>query len=317
MDAPQPTPEEIAEREESRKRLAEQVEAFAKKYPQGFDAAAAAALEKRTIKDREDLATAAAPSEIIKREGVCVTCKKPFQQSVIMMNGEPLLTAQNCEPCVAAYNERQAGDDEATKGQSLRQRWDDICPPDYQDTEISRLTRQCAEKLLTLQVRPSRVIHLDEILRHKHTDRGLALIGRTGECKTRIMLELLRRYHFAGVKVRYINAVNFADDLAASYGGDAGSAERWMKAIERAPILLIDDLGKEKLTERVESTYYRIVEFRKGHKLPLYFTGNMNGDDLIEKWQRNAQAQGFWSDRAEPIVRRLREMTDSITIKPR
>lgn len=250
-----------------------------------------------------------------REPAVCERCKRDFSALVFILCGREMARGKFCEPCVQAEKERLSAEETESRQDARRRAWEALCPEDYRDTDLPRLRADMLRKKMTLQSTPAKAITLDEIWRHDpKSPKGLGIIGISGQRKTRIVFELFRRWHERGAKIMAINAVHFADDLAAAYENGAGFAERFMEKLEKARILLIDDLGKEKLTERVEATYYRIVEFRKGHKLPLFFTANMTGRDLAEKWKANAKAQGFFSDRAEPIVRRLREMTDSITI---
>lgn len=282
------------------------------KYPDGFDAALEDARKRRTATGGPIVP---APSRNYKVPGICALCSEPFDSTVIEIEGREILRAIYCETCV---QEEQAKSKPKDSRPSPESEWALVCPANYRDTDMLRLRRDMAEKSITLQTVPPRFLAVDELLRYQGREgKGLGIIGRSGARKTRMILERAKRLHFSGVKVRYINAVNFADELAAAYDKGSGGAERWIRTLERSGHLIIDDLGKEKLTERVESTYYRVVEFRQAHKLPLDFTANVKGDGLIEKWQRNAQAQGFFSDRAEPIVRRLREMTEAVIISDR
>ena len=73
----------------------------------------------------------------------------------------------------------------------------------------------------------------------------------------------------------------------------------------RAEILFIDDIGKEKYTERVESEFYDLIETRTAHMRPIIWTANANGVGL---------AAMMSPDRGEPILRRLREFTEIITL---
>lgn len=255
-------------------------------------------------------------SEMLEEPAICEGCRQPFQAKIAKCNGLEIGRAKWCAACVTAETERRESEAQQSSAAAKVSLWEKICPSDYRATDLTRLRTLMLRKRLKLQTAVPKDISLDEIWRHEPAyARGLGIIGASGQGKTRIMYELLRRWHFErGLKIVAINAVHFADDLAAMYEHGAGHAERWMERIERVPVLFIDDLGKERLTERVESTYYRIFETRYSQNRRVFFTANMNGSQLEKKWQQSAEKAGFYSDRAEPIIRRLREMTDSITI---
>jgi DNA replication protein DnaC len=78
-----------------------------------------------------------------------------------------------------------------------------------------------------------------------------------------------------------------------------------IRRAHRAEILFIDDIGKEKYTERVESEFYDLIETRTAHLRPILWTANTSGAGLEAMMS---------PDRGAPILRRLREFTEIITL---
>jgi DNA replication protein DnaC len=68
-------------------------------------------------------------------------------------------------------------------------------------------------------------------------------------------------------------------------------------------ILLIDDIGKGKMTDRAEMELFDLLETRTSHKLPTIWTANAKGDDLLRMMSE---------DRGEPIIRRLSEFSEIV-----
>ncbi len=236
---------------------------------------------------------------IESQESECETCHQPFTASVGVF-GNFRIVARNCQACVADY-ERRNNPDAATIQQCREKAWEALCPPQYRDTDEAKLRFAAGSATV------DRVLTWD-------SGRGLGLIGETGKGKTRLMFRLMERLHMAGAKIRYINAVNFADELANAYGKGSDDAERWMRALERAPLLFIDDLGKEKCTERVETFYYRVTEYRTAQKLPIFYTSNLTLKLIQQHWDDAANRGGFWVDRASAITRRIKNFCSILPV---
>jgi len=183
---------------------------------------------------------------------------------------------------------------EADQAKKMRYKsFQSVCPAIYRDTDPNHPSMPPAEKLariLTWQVGPV----------------GLILHGHSRTCKTRCAWLLIKKLIVDDCKsVVSMTSVEFADGcaLAASTGADAYAA--WKAWMNDADVLFIDDLGKNKMTERVEADLYDVIETRTSNRKPILFTTNFAGKDLIHK---------FSEDRGKPIISRIREFTQSINL---
>lgn len=103
----------------------------------------------------------------------------------------------------------------------------------------------------------------------------LVINGSIGTGKTHQAYGALRRIAEAGPKRFEMLAIT-APDLYARMrpGGSDKGAEHELKQFARIPLLLLDDLGTEKLSEFTEEATYRIVNERYNACLPLIITTN-------------------------------------------
>jgi len=125
-----------------------------------------------------------------------------------------------------------------------------------------------------------------------HRDAGfLVLSGAIGTGKTHQAYGALRRIAEAGPK-RFEMIATTAPDLYALLrpGGPDQGSEHELKRLRRIPLLLLDDLGTEKLSEFTEETTTRIVNYRYNESLPLLITTNLPvragaepGQDLVTR----------------------------------
>lgn len=136
----------------------------------------------------------------------------------------------------------------------------------------------------------------------------LVLHGNIGAGKTHQAYGALRRIAEAGPRNFQMIATTAPDlyGLLRPGGSDKGS-EHELKRLCRIPLLLLDDLGTEKLSEFTEETTTRIVNYRYNESLPLLITTNLPiktgtpstdlvtrlGDRLASRLAQTATIVGF------------------------
>ena len=175
----------------------------------------------------------------------------------------------------------------------MRKRWERICLPIYRDTDAARLTptmRKYAETWTS------------------EGGRGLAFVGATAKCKTRVCYMILGRYHYEGRRVFGITAAKLAELVQNKFANDneiRGASVEKLKLIERIPLLLLDDVGQEKITERTGSEFFSLIEQRTSWKRPTLWTSNLDAGTF-------KQASG--AERGQPTIRRLREFSDIVKV---
>ena len=104
----------------------------------------------------------------------------------------------------------------------------------------------------------------------------LVLTGAIGNGKTHQAYGALRRIAEAGPK-RFEMIATTAPDLYGLLrpGGSEKSSESELRKLCRVPLLLLDDLGTEKISEFTEETTYRILNERYNECLPMIITTNL------------------------------------------
>ena len=155
-----------------------------------------------------------------------------------------------------------------------------ICPPRYYETDIERP-----------EFNKGLWEHVEE-WRPTPEKPWLALIGPSGNCKTRIAwLKARQLVHEAtartamerqfsdGVPEKSLVAVTDCELRHAAYsrfGGDEAKAgaERLLRSIRHACILIYDDIGKVKMTDAVCAEMFNIIEHRSANNLPMLWTSN-------------------------------------------
>lgn len=116
----------------------------------------------------------------------------------------------------------------------------------------------------------------------------LVLTGSVGTGKTHQAYGALRRIAETG-PARFEMLAMTAPDMYGLLrpGGSERGSEAELKRLCRIPLLLLDDLGTEKLSEWTEEATYRLINERYNACLPLIITTNLpirnDGRDLVTR----------------------------------
>jgi DNA replication protein DnaC len=133
-------------------------------------------------------------------------------------------------------------------------------------------------------------------------DRGFALIGLPGVGKTHLAVAALRevarlwgvqRKEEEGIELfrdpktlveqnmRFINVPIFMDKLRESIKlSESRAQDLWDFALERASVIVLDDFGKEKITDWVTERLYVLIESRYQNMKSTIVTSNRTLDEL-------------------------------------
>lgn len=220
---------------------------------------------------------------------ICKYCGKPLGENAIRYtNGEGFCN-KDCE---------QIYDNRCQYGTQIADAISNNIPKLYLDTDINRL-KSC---VLNSDA-------MDKILNWKMGRKGLAIIGKTGCGKTRILAMLLKRLISVDlVGIRCSLMVYYAGELEraimGSFANKAKSYDELMHNLETCGLLVIDDFGKEKFTERYEVSVFQIFEKRAANLKPTIFTTNYKGETLKARFSDQ--------NNYEPFSRRLNEFFDRV-----
>jgi len=130
--------------------------------------------------------------------------------------------------------------------------------------------------------------------------RGIYILGASRTGKTRTLCTLLRRIHGEGVNFKLFEAGQF--HAALNDAKRSSFYTRWRDEVISYPVLAIDDLFAEKLTETVQAGLFEIVEQRMGRKLPILITTQVKRDDAIKQFADPRRGEAF--------LNRLKESCD-------
>ena len=197
-----------------------------------------------------------------------------------------------CDECDIERIEKLKQEQAADEQERRQEAFNALCPPLYRQSDLGRIPSTFLRECEAWQYNPV----------------GMGLIGPAGCGKTRAAWILLKRLHFSGLRVFGITSTSFAKACADQWHDDNQAkalAEDMLTRCRRTKVLLLDDLGKQKMTERSELELFDLLEHRSSHELPIIWTANAAKGDLRKMLS---------SDRGEPILRRLSEFTKVVML---
>ena len=121
---------------------------------------------------------------------------------------------------------------------------------------------------------------LDYVDHFKDTERNsLLLAGGYGTGKTHLAASIANKLMDDGVPVLFDTFSGHLNKLKIEFNGGKSVYLNQMKNVD---MLVLDDIGKEKISEWSQSVMFDVINFRYEHLLPIVMTTNLKSDSLKE-----------------------------------
>jgi len=237
----------------------------------------------------------------------CECCGEKFEYEALTFGGVEIFQylPKICDSCSELHEQEAKKAKEEIKHQAeiahALAEYERVVPKEYRLTEIDdvRFNKDLHAKV-TIWARGA-----------TQSDRRswLGLVGETGKSKTRCIGLLVKRLIWNGHKIEWATATRF--QWAVQYqwrdDEDAKKATQWLKRWRDVEILVFDDLGKQKMSEAVESAFYDLLEHRSSNCKMIIWSANTHPSDMIK-------SNDLSKDRGAPIVGRLLDYSDIINV---
>jgi hypothetical protein len=200
--------------------------------------------------------------------GACKVCAKAFvSEPVRLWDCEIPVTV--CEACGPMVTEHYSCDREQDRAVTQNPWWDETCPPNYRELITGkRFPEHCDRRAI------------DRVQAWTASEpKGLVLLGSSGAGKTLSLWAKARDLERAGIKPVFLSAVEFARKLSTA-ARDLDRAE-WLM---RAQVLIIDDLGKEKLTAAVAPLIWEVLDARHNHGRLTLISTRFRGQEFVSRF---------------------------------
>jgi DNA replication protein DnaC len=131
--------------------------------------------------------------------------------------------------------------------------------------------------------------------------------GQVGNSKTTLACAIVNAATELLIPAKFTRACSLFDDFleASKYSSDESVVEI-QQHLSRINVLVIDDLGRERLNKLTLPWLYELLDRRWAECRPLIVTTNLSFDQLYERYAAACKASGEPDSTANGIVDRLR-----------
>lgn len=147
----------------------------------------------------------------------------------------------------------------------------------FRETPNNREAKQIAQKY---------VEDFHELLPKDASDpgrNGLFITGGVGVGKTHLVSAIANALLAKGYRVICMTMIDLLDRIKKAYDYGEISEGEVLELYETVDLLIIDDLGKERVTEWGSSKIYTIINGRYERLMPTIVTTNYGDDELVSK----------------------------------
>lgn len=123
--------------------------------------------------------------------------------------------------------------------------------------------------------------HVDRI---KETQKGLYIHGSVGTGKTHIAYAIQKHLDDIKLSSTFHNTTELIFDIKRDFDRSTYDKARWEERLkDYKGLLILDDIGAERITDYVAEVFYLIINTRYNKMLPIIFTSNLSLAELSDR----------------------------------
>jgi len=119
---------------------------------------------------------------------------------------------------------------------------------------------------------------------------GLIFTGTVGTGKTHLSAAIALKLLESEYTVVFGTVTTLLSQLRNTYNNDKQNEQEIFNRLVKCQLLILDDLGKEKVSDWVEQTVYELINTRYENNRPLIITTNMTLSNIRDKYQNTGEA---------------------------
>jgi DNA replication protein DnaC len=115
----------------------------------------------------------------------------------------------------------------------------------------------------------------------KSPEGWLVFVGVNGCGKTHLAAAIANYRLKEGKLVKFVVVPDLLDHLRSTFSPESAvSYDQLFEEVKNAPLLILDDLGKQSTTPWAEEKLYQVINHRYNHQLPTVVTTNCSLDEI-------------------------------------
>ena len=138
----------------------------------------------------------------------------------------------------------------------------------------------------------------------EYQDKGALFYGATGTGKTLLAAIVAQEKMKRGISTVFASVPDLLMDIRDSFS--TGRTAEILRSVQRAPCLVLDDLGAERMSEWAGEQVFAILHYRSNHELQTIITSNYGLTALAERMTSTAKGKDSGDDvRSQRILSRI------------
>ena len=145
---------------------------------------------------------------------------------------------------------------------------------------------------------------------NKNQKNGLIITGKSGVGKTHLATAILNKLTEKDMLVLMGRLISLLDVIKGTYKDFSSKEKDIIELYSKVDMLIIDDLGTERISSWALEKLYTIIENRNENKLPIIVTTRFNKESLLDRF-----CQSEDEELSEAVIQKLYQFCYGIELK--
>lgn len=247
-----------------------------------------------------------------KKCGFCSRNLKPIGFDYLYFNiSEEFIEYERCD-CKEAQEYWKQKDLENFKTEN-RKKYREIIKEIYKDIYLSKRLQKCSLENFIVEENEKEIDIVKKYIEkciNKDEQNGLIITGNSGIGKTHLAAAIANKLIENGQIVLFGRLSYLLDMVKDTFYDDSKSEKDLMDLYSNIDMLVIDDLGTEKISQWVLEKLFIIISNRYDNNLPIIITTKFNKNQLFNRFEQS-------KDKAltEAVILKIYQMCYGIHLK--